>query len=193
MVWVIVVVAVLVLGLAAWVGTGRLGEMPEVVGDRPKGRIPEGPVDAAFLEQLSMPLAATGYDPEQVDTYLDEVVAGNAAPVAETRFNTVRRGYDMQVVDAILDRIPGAHQARGSAEDDPAVDVDEVREGDVEEVPGAHVYEIPEGSVDESPEGNADLTPERSADESPGRDVDEVPDGDEIEAGAPAPARAEEA
>lgn len=131
MVWVIVVVAVLLLALAAWVGTGKLGEMPEVVNDRPKGRIPEGGVDAEFLEGLKLPLASTGYDPAQVDTYLDELVAGTAVPTSEVRFRTVRRGYDMQAVDAVLDRVPGAHEAKRAVaepEDAPADEAEALAE-----------------------------------------------------------------
>lgn len=156
MVWVIVVVAVLVLALAAWVGTGRLGEMPEVVGDRPRGRVPEGPLDGAFLERLVLPLAPTGYDPSQVDTYLDEVVDGDAAPVTEVQFDTVRRGYDMQVVDAILDRVPGAHEARRVAGDDPE---DVAPEGDDGEDSEKTVVEeaTPEGE-----NNDADAVPARA-------------------------------
>lgn len=129
MVWAIVVVAVLVMAVGAWVGTGKLGEMPDVVNDRPKGRIPDGEVDAAFLEGLAVPLAPTGYDPAQVDKYLDDVIAGEAAPAAEVRFDTVRRGYDMQVVDAILERVPGAHEARRAvAEDAEPAAVEDVAE-----------------------------------------------------------------
>ena len=135
MVWVIVVVAVLLLALAAWVGTGKLGEMPEVVNDRPKGRIPEGGVDAEFLEGLKLPLASTGYDPAQVDTYLDELVAGTAVPTSEVRFTTVRRGYDMQAVDAVLDRVPGAHEARRAVEEPEDTPADEAEEPDPEASP----------------------------------------------------------
>lgn len=102
MVWGIVVVAIAVLGVAAWAGTGRLGEMPELVSDRPKARIPEGPVDEAFLEALSLPRASTGYRCSQVDAYLSAHVAGNDEE-PEAHFDVVRRGYDMQAVDAVLE------------------------------------------------------------------------------------------
>lgn len=106
MVWVLVVVAFVVLGLGAWVGTGRFGEMPEVVNDRPKGRIPQGPVDEQFLETVAFPLASTGYDPAQVDAFLADHAAGRSTPVGETTFDTVRNGYDMQAVDEVLARLP---------------------------------------------------------------------------------------
>ncbi len=116
MVWAIVVVAIAVLGVAAWAGTGRLGEMPGPVTDRPKGRIPDGPVDKAFLESLSLPTAATGYHRSQVDALLAAHVAGEDL-VPGTSFEVVRNGYDMQAVDAIIDRI-------GSPEDIDALEAD---------------------------------------------------------------------
>ncbi len=107
MVWAIVVVAIAVLGAAAWAGTGRLGEMPGAVTDRPKAHIPDGPVDEHFMEAVSLPLASTGYRRSQVDGVLASHVAGERLD-AEHRFDVVRRGYDMQAVDMILDRIrPG--------------------------------------------------------------------------------------
>lgn len=103
MVWVMVVVAIAVLGVAAWAGTGRLGEMPEAVNDRPKPHLPDGPIDAAFVEALAIPLASTGYRCSQVDSHLEAHAAGEAA-IPEPRFDVVRHGYDMQVVDAVLER-----------------------------------------------------------------------------------------
>lgn len=103
MIWVVVALAVIVLGLAAWAGTGRLGEMAPVVNDRPKGHVPEGPLNQAFLSELRLPRATSGYDAAQVDAYLRAVVAGDAEDL-EKAFDIARDGYDMQVVDEVLDR-----------------------------------------------------------------------------------------
>ena len=104
MVWAIVVVAIAVLGVAAWAGTGRLGEMPEPVVDRPKAYIPDGAVDAAFREAVRIPRAVTGYHREQVDDFL-AVHASGSAEGAEVAFDVVRGGYDMQAVDEVLSRM----------------------------------------------------------------------------------------
>lgn len=104
MVWVMVVIAIAVLGVAAWAGTGRLGEMPPAVDDRPKGHIPQGPVDGLFLQELALPVVGVGYRRSQVDDTLVSHVAGEA-PEVPARFDVVRRGYDMQAVDAVLDRL----------------------------------------------------------------------------------------
>ncbi|MFV0428650.1 MAG: hypothetical protein ACK5KO_04395 [Arachnia sp.] len=102
MTWVIVVVAMLVLAAAAWAGTGRLGQMPEPVTDRPKGRIPAGPIDEQFIATALIPTALNGYQRSQVDAYLRAWV--DAKMPVEASFDVVPGGYDMQAVDAILDR-----------------------------------------------------------------------------------------
>lgn len=104
MVWAIVVVAIGILGVAAWAGTGRLGEMPAAVIDRAKAHLPDGPVDELFLANLSLPTAGTGYRRSQVDTVLAAHVSG-ADIEPGTRFDVVRKGYDMQAVDAVIERI----------------------------------------------------------------------------------------
>ena len=101
----IVAVAVVVLGLAAVAGKGRLGEMPpEAVIDRPRGRVPDGPVTAEFLAEAVLPTAWSGYRRDQVDAYLAAVADGTAPPASETLFDVTRRGYDMQVIDELLRR-----------------------------------------------------------------------------------------
>lgn len=104
MVWAIVVVAIAVLGVAAWAGTGRLGEMPESVTDRPKAHLPEGLVDETFLEGLSLPIAGSGYRRSQVDAFLAAYVETRDLTPG-TLFDVVRGGYDMQAVDAVIGRI----------------------------------------------------------------------------------------
>lgn len=106
MVWAMVVVAIAVLGVAAWAGTGKLGEMPGAVTDRPKAHIPDAPVDETFLRELSLPVAGTGYRRSQVDALLAAHVAGQEQSTIE--FDVVRHGYDMQAVDAVLDTMTRA-------------------------------------------------------------------------------------
>lgn len=96
-------IAIVVLGFAAFAGLGRLGEMPaEAVTDRPKARIPAGPITADFLAGARLPTAWSGYDRGQVDAHLSLVAAGAAPPAGATVFDVVRDGYDMQVVDELM-------------------------------------------------------------------------------------------
>lgn len=105
MVWAIIVCALVVLGLASFAGLGRLGEMPaEAVNDRPKGYIPDGPVTQALLKELRLPQASTGYAHGPVNGYLANIASGSALPAEQTRFPVVRGGYDMQVVDELIER-----------------------------------------------------------------------------------------
>ncbi|MDO5677450.1 MAG: DivIVA domain-containing protein [Propionibacteriaceae bacterium] len=98
-------VAVAVLVAAAFAGLGKFGEMPaRAVTDRPKGHVPDGVLTPDLLAELRIPQAFTGYRPEQVDAYLAQVAAGTAGPASETLFDVVRGGYDMQVVDQLLER-----------------------------------------------------------------------------------------
>lgn len=131
MVWLIVVAALVVLGLAAWAGTGRFGAMPGPVNDSPRPVIPPGPVNRAFLDGLQLPLAAHGYDVAEVQDYLQAHVAGEAtlAP-AEVTFGVVRRGYSMPAVDAVLARVtsewlsPGFRERHTQSEEEsPDADV----------------------------------------------------------------------
>ncbi|MGO1383516.1 MAG: hypothetical protein ACTHU1_01825 [Arachnia sp.] len=114
MVWAIVVVAIAVLGVAAWAGTGKLGEMPVAVTDRPKAHVPTGPVDGEFVRELTIPRVATGYRPSQVDALLAAHLSG-ADPEPDTHFDVVRGGYDMQAVDAVMGRM-ALHETMGTAE-----------------------------------------------------------------------------
>lgn len=105
MVWVIVLSAVVVLALAAWAANGSLGEMPEPVNDRPKGYLPELPFGEEFVAELRLPVAAVGYDLTQVD---DFIAAALRTPSPEAPvFDIVKGGYDMQVVDQVIDRVRG--------------------------------------------------------------------------------------
>lgn len=130
MVWLIVAVAIVVLGLAAWAGAGHLGQLPPVVDDRPKGFIPDGEVNAEFLEKMRLPTSSTGYSRTEVDDLLAEVV--NGAFVYEPRFTVESGGYNMQAVDAVLDRLLAQAPARRAAEPSPT-------EAQVEAEPGTHV------------------------------------------------------
>ncbi len=114
----IVAVGVVVIGIAAYAATGRLGEMPaEPVTDDPRGRVPDGPVDADLLARLVIPRRINGYAPEEVDEHLSAVVEGTATPSREVRFRVVRRGYNMAVVDEILDRVTRVEESATALEE----------------------------------------------------------------------------
>lgn len=122
----IIAVSVAILALAAYAATGRMGEMPAdpVLDDHP-GHVPDGPVDAEFLAAVKFPVRAQGYSPEEVDRYLDGAVSGSAVPPDEVRFRVCRSGYDMAVVDRILDRLSAEQRAAGAGHG-AGVDLDSI-------------------------------------------------------------------
>ncbi len=119
--WIVFAFGFVVIALAVAVALGRFGEMQaKPVLDTARGRIPDGPVDAQFLSALMLPTRGSGYSTPQVDDYLEAVVAGTAGPVDQARFDVRSGGYDMAVVDEILERVK-LQQAAVSAPADPAV------------------------------------------------------------------------
>ncbi len=119
--WLLVIVAIVVLGVAAWAGTGKLGELPPVVTDRPKGRIPAGPLTEELLAELRLPRVSSGYCRQQVDDHLSALLADAAD---RPSFDVVRGGYDMQVVDELLARFARDAAAVRAAEAVKAAEID---------------------------------------------------------------------
>ncbi len=117
--WVLAVLAVVVGVGGGWLlSRGRLGEMPELVDDRPQPRLPEGRFTADDVRALRFARTGRGYDRVAVDELLRAAARSLDDPTAdpgqlatmsrETRFKVVRGGYQMQQVDAVLDRL--SHQ-----------------------------------------------------------------------------------
>ena len=103
MIWVFGAVFMVVLALAAWAGTGRLGEMPEPVDDRPRAFIPDLPFGEKFVKQLRLPTVSVGYERTQVDRFVAE--AERQPPPGPPQFDVVAGGYDMQAVDVVITKI----------------------------------------------------------------------------------------
>lgn len=76
MIWVWVVVAVLVVGVAAVLIAGRDDEMAEVYDDRPDVSLPAGrPLTAADLDGLRFSTGLRGYRMDEVDAFIARVKA----------------------------------------------------------------------------------------------------------------------
>lgn len=72
--WVLWLIAVAILGLAAVAASGRLGEMPATVTDTPRPHIPAGELSGDDLRGLRFGVVTRGYSMQQVDELL-EIVA----------------------------------------------------------------------------------------------------------------------
>ena len=73
MVWILALIAVVVLGLAALATSGRLGELPPLVDDRPGPELPDGPIRPSDIEDVTFAVVPRGYSMSQVDDLLARV------------------------------------------------------------------------------------------------------------------------
>ena len=83
--WVLWMIAVAVLGLAAVAASGRLGELPGTVTDTPRPHVPTGLLNSDDLRGLRFAVVPRGYSMDQVDELLDRLArqlddAGAPAP-----------------------------------------------------------------------------------------------------------------
>ena len=82
--WVLGMTAVAVLGLAAVVASGRLGEFPATVTDTPRPHLPSGPITSEGLRGLRFAVVTRGYSMQQVDELLDRVAGQLDTPSEPT-------------------------------------------------------------------------------------------------------------
>lgn len=71
--WVLWIVAVAILGMAAVASTGRLGEFPATVTDTPRPHVPDGELSGDDLRGLRFGVETRGYSMQQVDELLDRL------------------------------------------------------------------------------------------------------------------------
>ncbi len=71
--WVLWMIAVAVLGLAAVAASGRLGELPGTVTDTPRPHVPTGVLQGDDLRGLRFAVVPRGYSMDQVDELLDRL------------------------------------------------------------------------------------------------------------------------
>lgn len=81
--WVLWMIAVAILGLAAVAASGRLGALPGTVTDTPRPHVPTGVLTGADLRGLRFAVVPRGYSMDQVDELLDRLARQlDAAPPA---------------------------------------------------------------------------------------------------------------
>ena len=71
--WLLWMIAVAVLGLAAVAASGRLGELPSTVTDTPRPHVPVGALSGDDLRQVRFAVVTRGYSMDQVDEVLDRL------------------------------------------------------------------------------------------------------------------------
>lgn len=84
--WFLWGMVILVLGLAAVAGSGRLGGLPPTVRDAPVPELPDGPLTGDDVRRVQFEVTPRGYSMSQVDDLLARIavqldaVADDAAP-----------------------------------------------------------------------------------------------------------------
>lgn len=133
--WVLWMIAVAVLGLAAVAASGRLGELPGTVTDTPRPHVPTGELAGADLRGLRFAVVPRGYSMDQVDELLDRLARQldrDRTPPTEQRVQVVDRppqtgdaGYD----DAGYDDGADAFAPSADSPADPAAQGDDSSSG----------------------------------------------------------------
>ena len=75
MAWLLVVVVIIVIGLAVMAGSGKFGQVPPIVDDRPAPDLPEGDLSAESLRSVRFAVVPRGYSMSQVDQLLDRLAS----------------------------------------------------------------------------------------------------------------------
>ncbi|SBN95031.1 Hypothetical protein PFR_JS12-1_649 [Propionibacterium freudenreichii] len=115
MVWAIGILIIVAIACGVFAARGKLGELAPAVPDRSGPDLPESGIRADDLHDVVFATVLRGYDPKQVRAAMD-VLAGllseGANPPQEaltrvlaTRFDVVTRGYEMDQVDAVINRV----------------------------------------------------------------------------------------
>lgn len=102
--WLLAALAVVVVGIAAFAATGRLGELPDVVDDRVAPEVGPGPLTRTDLDEVQFAVVPRGYSMEQVDDLLVRVGAQLPPATApadqpETATPPVSRGSETTEAD----------------------------------------------------------------------------------------------
>lgn len=100
--WAISMVAVAILGLAAVVAAGRLGEMPGTVTDTPQPHVPSGTLTGEDLRGLRFAVVTRGYSMQQVDELIDRLAGQLDAAVVLPPVESPTDA-DMSAQDGIID------------------------------------------------------------------------------------------
>ena len=132
MVWLIVALAVVVVGFAWFAGQGRLGGMPPLVDDRPGPDLPDSAITSDDLRNVRFAVTARGYSMTQVDALIDRLAnqmdGRPYRPVDENVMWQGQTGNDLQQWSP-----PADGDAAGTQADDVAAASEEASQDDQSE------------------------------------------------------------
>lgn len=75
MIWFLCVIIVVIVGLAVMAGSGKFGDVPATVDDRPVPDLPEGELSSADIRNAKFAIVPRGYSPAQVDALLSRLAS----------------------------------------------------------------------------------------------------------------------
>ena len=148
--WVLWMIAVAILGLAAVAASGRLGELPATVTDTPRPHVPHGLLNGDDLRGLRFAVVPRGYSMEQVDELLDRLARqldgtrggqpGSVTEVAESEPSIVEPSASEQQPQAATPTVktapaesqPNVSQTAPSASQPGSSDASDARPGRLE-------------------------------------------------------------
>lgn len=107
--WILAALAVVVIGLAAVAGSGRLGELPGTTGDRPHLILPDRALTAADIDAARFAVVSRGYAMDQVDELLDRLVAQIGGPAGAVPLAGVSDEGEPGIMDVNSSADKGMH------------------------------------------------------------------------------------
>jgi len=81
-IWFLCVIIVAIVGLAVMAGSGKFGDVPATVDDRPVPDLPEGELSSADIRNAKFAIVPRGYSPAQVDALLSRLASQMSADPA---------------------------------------------------------------------------------------------------------------
>lgn len=130
--WVLWMIAVGVLGLAAVAASGRLGELPGTVTDTPRPHVPTGELAGDDLRGLRFAVVPRGYSMDQVDELLDRLARQldrDRTPGLDPRVQVVDRSVDGARPDDQAGWAAAASAPTAGSPDEPADPVAPAEDG----------------------------------------------------------------
>ncbi|MGK2310296.1 DivIVA domain-containing protein [Cutibacterium sp. V970] len=99
MVWALCGLVIVIIGLAVLAASGKFGQVPAVVDDRPVPDLPEGDLSADDLRSARFAVVPRGYSMSQVDQLLDRMAAQVEASQKEGSADSEERIFNGKAPD----------------------------------------------------------------------------------------------
>lgn len=96
MVWLLCAFVIVIIGLAVMAASGRFGEVPAVVDDRPAPDLPDGDLGPEDVRGARFAVVLRGYSMSQVDAMLERLAAQMAGSTGEQELTSGTEAEDAE-------------------------------------------------------------------------------------------------